>query len=108
MQTSDFLKGTLSTIILSLLNEHGKMYGYEICTKTKELSKNHVILTEGAIYPSLHKLEKKGIITSSKEKVNGRIRKYYSIAEAKESFVTDQINALETFIHSLNLILKSN
>lgn len=108
MHSSDFLKGTLSTIILSLLTEHGKMYGYEICSKTKELSHNDIILTEGAIYPSLHKLEKKGIISSSKEKVNGRIRKYYEITKQNETSVSEQIDSLQKFIQSLQLVLKTN
>lgn len=104
----DFLKGTLSTIILSLLDQNGRMYGYEICQKTKELSKNTIVLTEGAIYPALHKMEKKGIITSTKEKVNGRVRKYYSINMDNKSIVQQQIDSLHNFMNALHLIIKTN
>ena len=38
MNTTELLKGTLSTIILKLLADNGKMYGYEITQKVKELS----------------------------------------------------------------------
>ncbi len=102
----DFLKGTLTTIILSLLNENGKMYGYEICQLTKQKTKEAILLTEGAIYPALHKLEKQGLLTSSKEKINGRIRKYYAIPEKQTSLVRKQIEALNQFIDALHLVLK--
>lgn len=104
----DFLKGTLTTIILSLLKENGKMYGYEICQMTKSLSNEKILLTEGAIYPALHKLEKQGLLTSSKEMVNGRIRKYYTITQQESSSVNTQINALKDFIQTLQLVLKTN
>ena len=108
MANSDFLKGTLSTLILSLLKEHGQMYGYEICQLTKKLTDDTIQLTEGAIYPSLHKLEKKGLITSSKEMVNGRYRKYYRICEPSKEVVKEQIEALKTFLNHLNTIIQPN
>jgi len=104
--TPDFLKGTLTTIILSLLDQNGKMYGYEICQKTKEQSNSTIVLTEGAIYPALHKLEKKGIILSSKEQVNGRVRKYYKINKEKNALVKSQIDALHNFMHALQFIVQ--
>ena len=57
-----FLSGTLKTIVLALLRDNGRMYGYEICQKTKEATNNQINLTEGAIYPTLHRLEKEGLI----------------------------------------------
>jgi PadR family transcriptional regulator PadR len=57
MHSSELLKGTLQTIILKVLKDEGKMYGYEITQKVKELSEGRIQLTEGALYPALHKLE---------------------------------------------------
>ena len=105
---TDFLKGTLSTMILSMLEANGKMYGYEICQKAKELSKDTIILTEGAIYPALHKLEKKGWIVSSKEVYKGRTRKYYAISSENKSHVVDNIQSLHDFLSGLHLVLKAN
>lgn len=105
-KNSDFLKGTLSTLILSLLQQNGKMYGYEICQKTKDQSHESILLTEGAIYPALHKLEKQGIITSSKEKIQGRMRKYYVISDSHSQQAAQQVRALHAFIQSINLVLK--
>lgn len=104
--SKEFLSGTLSTIILALLKDNNKMYGYEICQLTKKLTNEEILLTEGAIYPALHKLEKKGLIISSKEKVNGRVRKYYSIPQSSISIVDQQIEMLTSFTFQIQKILK--
>jgi len=101
-----FLSGTLKTIILALLKDNGRMYGYEICQKTKEVTDNQIHLTEGAIYPSLHRLEKEGLIFSTKEKVNGRVRKYYSVNQSSISEVNSQIDLLTQFVGHLKALLK--
>ena len=106
MGNSKLYKGSLNTIILKLLDEQGKMYGYEICQLTKAKTNEEILLTEGAIYPALHKLEKKGLIISTKEKVNGRVRKYYAIPKESQSVVDSQIELLSAFIKNLNSLLK--
>jgi PadR family transcriptional regulator PadR len=103
-----FLNGTLSTILLALLRENGKMYGYEICQLTKEKTNNNILLTEGAIYPALHRLEKEGLLISSKEKVNGRTRKYYSINRNSIQEVDSQIDLLSQFTGHLRALLNLN
>ena len=59
MYSSELIKGTLKTIILKLLKEQGKMYGYEITNKVKDLTQGKIQITEGALYPTLHALEKR-------------------------------------------------
>lgn len=106
LKNKEFLSGTLNTIILALLKENGKMYGYEICKMAREKSQNALLLTEGAIYPALHKLEKKGIITSSKETYNGRTRKYYHIQLSQMDSVNDKIESLYSFSGLIQSLLK--
>lgn len=81
MYSNDFLKGTLKTMLLSLLDEKGSMYGYEITQTVKLRTAGEISLTEGALYPSLHKLEASGLVETSKEKTSGRIRKYYQLTD---------------------------
>jgi len=101
-----FLSGTLNAIVLALLQQNGRMYGYEICQKTKEKTDNGISLTEGAIYPTLHRLEKDGLINSSKEKVNGRTRKYYSINDSSLAEIKSQVDLLTRFTGHLRTLLK--
>lgn len=57
------------------------MYGYEMTKKVKELSGGSIALTEGALYPALHKLEADGLVDVSIERIDNRARKYYSLTK---------------------------
>lgn len=79
MQSPELLKGSLQTVILRLLEAQGRMYGYEITQRVKELTQGQIALTEGALYPALHKLEAEGLLTSEVEYIGKRPRKYYKL-----------------------------
>lgn len=74
-------KGTLRSVILQLLLRDVKSYGYQLTQKAKELTQGHLVITEGALYPILHKLEIDGLVYSELQLVNGRERKYYLLTE---------------------------
>ena len=99
------IKGSLSAIVLKLLHDNGRMYGYEITQKVKELTKDEITITEGALYPILHKLEAEDILTPETEKVDGRIRKYYKITPNGNALAVDRIAELKAFAENLALIL---
>ena len=61
MISTELLKGSLKTIVLKVLEENGRMYGYQITHKVEELTSGKIILTYGALYPVLHKLEDEGV-----------------------------------------------
>ena len=65
--SSELIKGTLKTIVLKLLSDNKKMYGYEITQRVKELTGDRIQLTEGALYPTLHSLEEEGLVTTELE-----------------------------------------
>ena len=65
--SSELIKGTLKTIILKLLRDNPRMYGYEMTQRVKELTGNKIQLTEGALYPTLHALEADGILQTESE-----------------------------------------
>jgi DNA-binding PadR family transcriptional regulator len=81
------------------------MYGYQITQKVKELTLNELQITEGALYPLLHKLESDGILETEIEYIGNRIRKYYTLTKAgkKQTVVVAQEMAL--FMQSLQNIL---
>ena len=106
MLSKQLIKGTLTTIILKLLDEHGKMYGYEITQHVKTLSEDELILTEGALYPMLHKLEAEGLVRTKKEIVGKRTRKYYSLTAKGKKATVSKLAEFQTFIKTMELILK--
>ncbi|ASU33686.1 PadR family transcriptional regulator [Mucilaginibacter xinganensis] len=99
------LKGTLQTIILKLLEDNSQMYGYEITQKVKEVTAGEFILTEGALYPALHKLEADGMLETFTEVVDNRVRKYYRLTEQGGKEVTSKLNEAQVFIDQLQLLL---
>lgn len=103
---SKLFRGSLDTIILKLLSEQKEMYGYEITQRVKELTEGEMKITEGALYPALHKLEGKGILETEVRSIGNRMRKYYSLTEKGSKEVVEQVNEMHTFIASLNLILQ--
>ena len=105
MANSKLYKGSLNTIILKLLEEKGKMYGYEITQKVKEQTKGELNITEGALYPALHKLEAEGLLDVEVAKVDNRLRKYYKLTEHGKKETVNRLAELEDFIRSMqNLV----
>lgn len=108
MISTDLLKGSLKTIILKTLQENGPMYGYQITRKVEEQSNGKIILTYGALYPVLHKLESEGVLVTATENYNNRIRIYYALTPKGHSLVAEKIKELNEFIDSLQRIVTPN
>lgn len=102
---NELFKGTLQTIILNLLAEHHRMYGYEITQKVKTITQGELLLKEGALYPALHKLEAEGLLETSTEVVDNRLRKYYSLSQEGEKEVVNKLQEAKDFIQNLQLLL---
>lgn len=105
MYSKELLKGTLKTIILKLLSSNGRMYGYEITQKVKLLTNEKILLTEGALYPTLHKLEVEGLVTTQSELINGRKRKYYAVTSIGTEEATVRSNEFTEFVQTMLLLL---
>ena len=106
MIARELLKGSLRSIVLKLLSEKGKMYGYEITQKVEELTKGKIKLTYGALYPILHKLEVDGAVVTETENYNNRIRIYYSLTPKGTSFAEEKVKEMQEFIDVITLLLK--
>jgi DNA-binding PadR family transcriptional regulator len=105
MSSNQMLKGTLQTIILKLLEDNRQMYGYEITQKVKDVTAGEMMITEGALYPALHKLEAEGLLETFTEVVDNRVRKYYRLTEQGGKEVTEKLNEAKAFIDQLQLLL---
>ena len=74
----ELIAASTEPLILSLLAK-GESYGYAIIQEIKERSGSRMEWTDGMLYPVLHRLERKGLITARWSAENGRKRKYYAI-----------------------------
>lgn len=80
MAKSKYLFGSVELVLLSLL-ERDELYGYEIAQKLGALDDELLSLGEGTIYPTLHEMEKNGLVKSRLGTGRrGRSARYYRIA----------------------------
>ena len=74
--------GSTNLMLLSIL-EQRDYYGYEIIKEIEQRSNSVFQFKEGTLYPVLHKMEGKGLISSYRMKgENGKDRKYYKITSS--------------------------
>ena len=105
MYSSELIKGTLKTIVLKMLTENKRMYGYEITQKVKELTANKIQITEGALYPTLHALEADGILITETEFIGKRVRKYYSLSKEGKAKSKEKVNEFADFMNTMKFLL---
>jgi transcriptional regulator len=79
MAGSDLFTGTLDILILKAVS-WGPRHGYAIGRWIRETTSEDVIVQEGALYPALHRLERKGLLAEEwGVSETGREAKYYSL-----------------------------
>lgn len=103
--SSELVKGTLKTIVLKQLEINGRMYGYEITQRVKELTLDKIQITEGALYPTLHALEADGLVTTETEYIGKRIRKYYSLSPKGKTKIEEKLSEMADFIETMKFLL---
>jgi PadR family transcriptional regulator, regulatory protein PadR len=105
MHSTELLKGTLQTIVLKILADHGKMYGYEITQRVKDLSEGMILLTEGALYPTLHRMEAEGLLKTETVHIGKRVRKYYTLTNSGKNTVEEKVQEFASFIKTMAFVL---
>lgn len=108
MESKEFIRGIVKTLILKLLSQKKQMYGYEITQRVEELSRGDIKLTYGALYPILYKLEAEGLLTTSTEIVDNRARKYYSLTSEGKKLAKEKVSELQRFTEILKSILNDS
>jgi PadR family transcriptional regulator len=76
---SDLVQGTLELLLLKIL-ALGPLHGWAISKRLKQVSQDTLHVSDGSLYPALHKLEQEGWITAEwKTSELGRRAKFYSL-----------------------------
>lgn len=105
MYSNELIKGTLKTIVLNLLAKEKRMYGYEITQHVKEATDGKIQLTEGALYPLLHRLEADGLLTTDKVSIGKRVRKYYMLTKSGADASKSLVSEFRAFSQTMNRLL---
>jgi len=64
-------------VMFFLALKDGPAYGYELATRFKKMTRGHMKVSFGTIYPFLRRMERRGIIKSTREERSGRV--YYAL-----------------------------
>src|SRR5438552_14372164 len=76
---NDLVQGTLDLLVLKMLALE-PMNGWAIGQRLKQLSSDVLQVSDGSLYPALHKLEQEGWITAEwRQSENNRRAKFYSL-----------------------------
>jgi len=106
MISKELFKGSLRSLVLKLLSEYSRMYGYEITRKVEDMSQGRIKLTFGALYPILHKLETDGVVVTETEIIGGRARIYYKLTTSGKSFAAEKISEIQEYLEMMGVIFK--
>lgn len=106
MVPSDLKKGSAEVLILSLLEERPR-HGYEIAQLIETQSNAELVLNTATLYPTLHALEKRGLIKGRWVESPGiRRRRHYHITAAGRTTLADQRATWERFVVAMTRVAR--
>ena len=77
---TDVLQGTLTLLVLRVLEARGPLHGYAMCGHIQSVSSDLLRVEEGSLYPALHRMEQEGWLSASWQTTEkGRNAKFYAI-----------------------------
>ena len=105
-QKADLLQGTLELLVLRLLRA-GRFNGWDIMQRLQLVSGEVLSVTPGALYPALHRLEERGLISAVwRPSENNRKAKFYELTAAGRKQLEAERREWERFSGAVALILR--
>ncbi len=101
---SRLLWGMVDTLILEVISS-GPSYGYEIAQTVLGRSRGYFEITEGSLYPALHRLERQKFLSSFWREIDGRRRKYYRLTLAGEKALAARKQEWKSFATGVDGVL---
>ena len=103
--SKEMSKGSHELILLKLLSRKD-MYGYQLIQEMALLSENVFHMSQGSLYPFLHALEDRGLISSYTQVVNGRERRFYHLTMPGHRALAEKEEQWEVYTRAMGQILK--
>ncbi|MBW3543281.1 MAG: PadR family transcriptional regulator [Planctomycetes bacterium] len=98
------LSGTVDMLVLEVCSP-GPTYGYDIAQQVLGRSEGRFELKEGSLYPALHRLERRKLLASYWNEVDGRRRKYYRLTPAGRKALAARRQEWTEFATGVNRVL---
>ena len=102
----DGVQGNLDLLLLAAL-QGGPLHGYGIVDDVRRRSHGSFELTEGAVYPALHRLEDEGWVSGSWTVVGGRRRRVYRLTRSGRSKLGERRREWKSFAVAMNAVLEA-
>jgi transcriptional regulator len=102
----DLVQGTLDLLVLKMLALE-PMNGWAISQRLKQISKEVLQVSDGSLYPALHKLEQDGWITAEwRPSVNNRRAKFYSLTRLGRGALRKETEQWERLAGAISMIVR--
>jgi len=106
LEKSELPQGTLDLLILTIA-ALGPVHGYAIATRLQQVSRDVVQVAQGSLYPALHRLENRGLLTAEWDRTDtGREAKFYSLTRKGRSVLESETASWQRLTRAIGLILK--
>ena len=104
---ADLLQGTLELLVLRLLRS-GQLNGWDIMQRIQLTSSEVLSVTPGSLYPALHRLEERELITASwGSSENNRRAKFYRLTASGRKQLETERATWERFSSAVDAILRN-
>jgi transcriptional regulator len=104
---SDLPQGTLDLLILKVV-ALGPLHGYAIAQRLQQISRDVVQVTQGTLYPALHRLENRGFLAADwKLSDTGREAKFYRLTAKGRAHMATEAQSWQRLTAAIGLILKT-
>ena len=105
--TIDLLQGTLGVLILKSLS-WGPLHGYGIARWIEQISGDELLVEEGSLYPALHRLQARGLVTSQwgVSETNRRV-KTYTLTEQGRQQLRAELSRWTRFSAAISRVLQA-
>lgn len=100
------VSGSMAMLVLKLL-EDGDKYGYQMIEELRRRSDDTFHLRAGTLYPLLHGLEEKGLVTAYEgEAAAGKPRRYYRLTKRGLGALREKEAAWDRYARAVGRVLK--
>jgi PadR family transcriptional regulator PadR len=103
---SDLIQGTLDLLILKTISIEPK-HGWAIAKRIEQVSHDVLQVTQGALYPALHRLEQQGWIRAEwRSTETGREAKFYSLTRAGRAQLERELAQWERLSNAVGMVVR--
>lgn len=107
MSTVELLPGTLDLLILKAVSL-GPQHGYGVLLRIEQISRGHLPVQQGTLYPALYRLEDRGLLaTEWGTSANNRKAKFYSLTSEGRKQLRDERSSWEQMVVAMTAALRA-